>query len=174
MSTVETILNRRSIRKYTDQPISEEDVRTILRCGMSGPSAVNARDWSFIVVDDKEKLARWAEVSGRAGKIISSAKLAILICADTTRSFKGAPEYYVINAAIAGQNMILSAASLGIGSVWLGIWPQQDKVNAQREHFQLPKEIIPQSIIAFGYPDEDKSDVAHKDYEEDRVHHNGW
>ena len=174
MNTIETILNRRSIRKYTDQPISEEDIRKILRCAMSGPSAVNARDWSFIVVDDREQLQKWAQASGRAGKIIGSCAMAILICADTSRSFKGAPEYWVINGSIAGENMILAASDLGIGSFWLGIWPQQEKVTTQKEYFALPEEIIPHSIIAFGYPDEDRSGQPHPDYEESQVHRNRW
>lgn len=174
MQTIETILSRRSIRKFTERPISEEDLKTILTCGMSGPSAVNARDWSFIVVNDKEKLADWANHSGRAGNIIGNASMAILVCADTARSFKGAPMYWAINGSIAAQNMILAATDLGIGSVWLGIWPQEEKVNTQKEYFSLPEEIIPHSIIAFGYPNEDKSGVPHKDYEEDRVHYNKW
>lgn len=174
MSTVETILNRRSIRKYTDQKISEEDIKTILSCAMSGPSAVNARDWSFIVVDDKEALAKWAQASGRAGKIMENSAMSILICADGERSFSRAPEYWIINGSIAGQNMILAAAELGIGSVWLGVWPQQDKVDLQKAYFNLPENIIPHSIISFGYPDEDKTGIPHKDYEEDRVHRNHW
>ncbi|MBQ6335034.1 MAG: nitroreductase family protein [Erysipelotrichaceae bacterium] len=174
MNTVETILNRRSIRKYKQDPVSEEDIRKILACGMAGPSAVNARDWSFVVVNDKEKIADWAEKSGRAGNIIKDAAFAVLVCADTSRSFKHAPEFYVINAAIAAENMILAATDLGIGSVWLGVWPQNEKIETQKAYFELPEEIIPQSIIAFGYPDEDKSGIPHKDYEEDRVHFNQW
>ena len=174
METINTILNRRSIRKYTDQPISETDIRTILTCGMSGPSAVNARDWSFIVVNDKEKLSDWADHSGRAGSIISQAAMAILVCIDGERNFKKAPDYCIINGAIAAQNMILAAADLGIGSVWLGIWPQEEKVLAQKEYFALPESITPHSIIAFGYPAEDKSAIPHKDFEEDRVHYNKW
>ncbi|MBR0136828.1 MAG: nitroreductase family protein [Erysipelotrichaceae bacterium] len=174
MSTVETILNRRSIRKFTDRKISEEDIRTILSCGMSGPSAVNARDWSFVVVDNKEEIKKWAEASGRAGRIIENSAMSILICADRNRSFKGAPDYCIINGSIAGQNMILAAAELGIGSVWLGIWPQQEKVETQTNYFHLPENIVPHSIIAFGYPDEDKSGLEHLDYEEDRVHRNKW
>ena len=174
MNTVDTILNRRSIRKYTDRKISEEDIRKILSCGMSGPSAVNARDRSFIVVDDKEALKNWAQASGRAGTIMEGSAMSILICADLSRSFSKAPEYWVINGSIAGENMILAAADLGIGSVWLGIWPQQDKVDIQKNYFNLPDDVVPHSIIAFGYPDEDKSGIPHKDYEEDRVHRNGW
>ena len=172
--TVQTILKRRSIRKYTDQKADEEMIKTVLACGMSGPSAVNARDWSFVVVDDPEELQKWAKACGRAEKIVAGSAFSVLICADGERAFSRAPEYWVINGSIAGQNMILAAESLGLGSVWLGIWPQMEKVQAQKEYFNLPESVTPHSIIAFGYPDEDRSNVPHKDYEEDRVHFNKW
>lgn len=174
MNTVETILSRRSVRKYTDKPISEEDVHTILRCAMSGPSAVNARDWNFIVVNDKNELQKWSEASGRAGKIMGNAAMCVLITGDLNRAFLRAPEYWVINGAIAGQNMVLAAKSLGIGSVWLGIWPQMDKVEVQKNYFNLPEDQIPHSIIAFGYPEDENSDQPHPDYEESQVHFNKW
>lgn len=172
--TVKTILKRRSIRKYTDQKVDQETIRKVLSCGMSGPTAVNARDWSFIVVDDPEVLQKWAEISGRAGNIMAGSAFCVLICADGERAFARAPQFCVINTSIAGQNMILAAESLGLGSVWLGVWPVEDRIQANKEFFSLPENITPHSIIAFGYPGEDKSGVPHKDYEEDRVHFNKW
>ena len=172
--TVETILKRRSIRKYTEQKADEETIKTILRCGMSGPSAVNARDWSFVVVNDPEELQKWARASGRAGTIMAGSAFSVLLCADGEREFKRAPEYRIINGSIAGQNMILAAESLGLGSVWLGIWPQQDKIDVQKAYFGLPDTVTPLSIISFGYPAENKTGQPHLDYEEDRVHFNKW
>ncbi|MBE6116867.1 MAG: nitroreductase family protein [Erysipelotrichaceae bacterium] len=172
--TVNAILKRRSIRKFTEQIVDDETIRKVLACGMSGPSAVNARDWSFIVVNDREELKKWAaEACGRAGKIVEQSAFSVLICADLERSFKPAPEYWVINGSIAGQNMILAATDLGLGSVWLGIWPQQDKVDKQKSYFDLPETIQPHSIISFGYPAEE-NDKPHLDYEESRVHFNRW
>ena len=172
--TVNTILKRRSIRKYTEQKVDEKTIKKVLACGMSGPTAVNARDWSFVVVDDLQKLQEWASVSGRAGNIMAGSAFSVLICCDGDRAFSRAPEYCIINSSIAGQNMILAAESLGLGSVWLGIWPQQEKIDAQKAYFNLPETVTPHSIISFGYPAEDRSGVPHKDYEEDRVHFNKW
>ena len=172
--TVKTILKRRSTRKYTSQKVDEEIIKKILRCGMSGPTAVNARDWSFIVVDDSNKLKDWARISGRGGRIMENSAFCILICADGEREFKRAPEFSIINTSIAGQNMILAAEDLGLGSVWLGVWPMQERVEAQKEFFSLPDNVTPHSIISFGYPDEDKTGLPHLDYEEDRVHFNKW
>ena len=174
MEILDAILSRRSIRKYTDKPIDDDTLHKILTAGMAGPTAVNARPWSFVVVRDKETLAQMAEANGRAATPLKDAALGILICGDLERAFSRAPEYWVVDGAIAGQNMILAAQDMGIGSVWLGTWPQQDKVEAQQALFGLPETQVPHSIIAFGYPAEDRSEAPHLDYEENRVHFEKW
>lgn len=174
MDTLQSIMNRKSIRKFTEKEISDEDIRTILKAGMSGPTCVNARDWSFIVVKNPETLNKMADANGRPANPLRGAALGILVCGDLDRAFPHAKEYWVIDGAIAAQNMILAAESLGIGSVWLGTWPQMDRVQAQSRLFELPENIIPHSIIAFGYPDENPDKSNKPDWEEDRVHFEKW
>lgn len=173
MDTIEAIKSRVSVREYSDQEISDEALQTILEAGMSGPSCVNARDWSFVVVRDAETLNKMADANGRPAAPLRQAKLGILICGDLERAFHGAPDYWVVDGSIAAQNMILAANALGIGSVWLGTWPQMDRVKAQAELFGLPETQIPHSIIAFGYPAE-TSRKEKKIYEADRVHFEKW
>ena len=173
MDTIHAIKTRISTRQYTDQPISDEALHTILEAGMSGPSAVNARPWSFIVVRDKEMLSKMADCNGRAAEPLRGAALGILICGDLERAFKPAPDYWVVDGSIAAQNMILAAHAMGIGSVWLGTWPQENKVQAQKELFGLPEHIVPHSIIAFGYPAQESTKEKLL-YEEDRVHFEKW
>lgn len=140
---------------------------------MSGPTCVNARQWSFIVVAERDKLAQMAEANGSPADPLKNAALGILVCGDLNRAFPPAPDYWVIDGAIAAQNMILAAHALGIGSVWLGTWPQMERVEKQRALFGLPEEIIPHSILAFGYPA--KVDPAARDlFEADRVHYEKW
>ena len=98
--------------------------------------------------------------------------MGILVLGDLERAFPRAPEYWVVDGAIAAENMILMAESLGIGSVWLGTWPQMDRVERLRQVFDLPETVIPHSIIAFGYPDETPTRKGF--YEEDRVHFDRW
>jgi len=173
MDAIQAIFTRKSVRQYTDKPISEEDVRTILRAGMSGPTCVNARQWSFLVVTDREKLEQMAQANGGPATPLREAALGILVCGDLDRAFQPAPDYWVIDAAIAAQNMTLAAHALGIGSVWLGTWPQMDRVEKQRALFSLPEQIVPHSILAFGYPE--KADCRERDlFEPDRVHREGW
>lgn len=170
-----TIMNRKSVRKYTDQPISRETIEEILKAGMSGPTAVNARPWSFIAVTDEETLSKMADANGRAAQCLKGAKLGILVCGDLERAFSRAPEYWVVDCSIAAQNMVLAAESLGLGSVWLGTWPQSDKIEHQKELFGLPEHIVPHSLLAFGYPDDEAAAKKEKlIWEEDRVHYEKW
>ncbi len=173
MNAIEAIKTRISVRKFSDQSISDEDLHTILEAGMSGPSAVNARPWTFIVVRDKEMLAAMADGNGSAANPLRGADAGILICGDLSRAYKGAPDYWVIDAAIAAQNMSLAAHALGLGSVWLGTWPQENKVAAQKALFNLPDGIVPHSIIAFGHPEAPSTKVK-TIWEDDRVHWENW
>lgn len=166
-------MHRVSVRQFSDREISQDALRTILEAGMAGPSCVNSRDWSFIVVQDKQMLNKMADANGRPAQPLRGAKLGILICGDLERSFQGAPDYWVIDGSIAAQNMILAANAMGIGSVWLGTWPQMDRVKAQAALFGLPETQVPHSIIAFGYPLENTTKEKLL-WEEDRVHFEKW
>ena len=126
MDTLDAIFTRKSVRNYTDRPISRENLETILPAGTSGPSCVNARDWRFVAVTDRETLLKMAEANGRAADPLKGAAAGILILGDLDRAFPPAKDYWVIDGAIAGQNMVLTAHALGIGSVWLGTWPQME------------------------------------------------
>ncbi len=173
MELVEGVLGRRSIRRYTDQHISDETLHTILRAGMTGPSCANTRDWSFLVVRDRDTLNRMADANGRPAEPLRRCDVGILILGDLERAFPPAQEYWVVDGAIAGQNMVLAAQGLGIGSVWLGTWPQMGRVENLRKLFDLPETVIPHSILAFGYPAEEKTG-EHPDYEESQVHFEKW
>lgn len=174
MDALKAIMNRKSIRKFTEQGVGDDAIRTILKAGMSGPSCVNARDWAFVVVKDPEMLARMADANGRPAAPLKQAAFGVLVCGDLERAFPRAREYWVIDGAIAAQNMILAAESMGIGSVWLGTWPQMDRVAQQQKLFSLPETVIPHSILAFGYPAENPDKSAKPEWEADRVHYEKW
>ena len=173
MDTIDVIMTRTSIRRFKPDAVSDENIKTILKAGMSGPSCVNARDWSFIVVKDRQKLNAMADANGRPAEPLRNASFGVLVCGDLERAFPPAKEYWVIDGSIAAQNMILAARSLGVGSVWLGTWPQMDRVKAQAELFGLPETQVPHSLIAFGYPDE-SPEVKAPEWEESRVHFERW
>ena len=174
MNTIETILTRHSVRQFDRRPIPQEALETILRAGMSGPSCVNAQDWAFLVVRDKETLGKMAQGNGAPARPLLGADVGILICGDLERSFPPAPDYWIIDGAIAAQNMVLAAADLGIGSVWLGTYPEMERVRAQSALFGLPETIMPHSILALGYPAPGAAPGKEKVLPTGRVHYEHW
>ena len=173
MDALDAILGRTSTRKFTDQPISDEDLQTLLTAAMSGPSAVNARDWSFVVVRDRDRLHAMADANIQFADPLRGAAVGILVCGDLERAFPAKPEFWVIDGSIAAQNISLAAEALGIGCVWLGVWPVEDRVKNQAKLFNLPDTQIPHSILALGYPASDNKREKLL-YEEDRVHFETW
>ncbi|MCD8085937.1 MAG: nitroreductase family protein [Clostridiales bacterium] len=175
MEAYEAIMTRTSVRSYLDRPIGDAEVRKILEAGMSGPSCANRRDWSFVVVRDREMLNRMADANGRPAAPLRKAALGILVCGDLQKAFQPAPDYWIIDGAIAAQNMILAAHALGIGAVWLGTYPQMERVRGQAALLNLPEHIVPHSVLAFGYPDPAEDGPAReKAYEADCVHFETW
>jgi nitroreductase len=176
MTVSEAIFNRKSIRNYLDKELSDNDIQAILKAGMSGPSCVNANDWSFIVARNKNTLDAMSVANGKFAIPLKKAKAGILICGDLSLSYPLAKDYWIIDCAIAAQNIMLEAQELGIGSVMLGVWPEMDRVENQQKLFRLPRHIIPHSIIALGYmTDKDKTRLQTKEkYDEKKIHFEKW
>ena len=164
---IQTIYARRSIRKYTDEPVAEGQIETLLKAAMAAPSASNRKPWHFVVVTEREKLDELAE-RHPYGKMLFQATLCIAVCGDTTIS----PDYWVQDCSIAGENILLAVTALGLGAVWLGVHPREDRVAAVREVLALPDPVIPLNLISIGHPGEEKE--ARTQYDPDRVHRGGW
>lgn len=163
------IFQRRSIRKYTEQDISEELIEKLLSAAMSAPSAGNERPWHFIVVKDKARLAKISEVSPYAG-MTKNARLAIVVCGDLTQErFKG---FWVQDCSAATQNILLEVTDNNLGAVWLGIYPLQERIEYLQKLFSLPGHIIPFSVIPIGHPAQ--APDAPDRYDGSRVHNEAW
>lgn len=154
MDAIRAIMSRHSVRRYTDQTISEEQLAKILAAGTSGPSCVYAQDWEFIVVRDQCVLDKMVECCDAPAAPARRCSVCILICGNLERAFPPAKDYWIIDGAIAGENMVIAATSMGIGSVWLGVYPEMNRVENLQRCFELPEFIVPHSMIAMGYPDE--------------------
>lgn len=176
MNTLEAIMQRVSTRSFSERIISDEDMKTLLSAAMSGPSCANTRAWSFIVIRDRELLDKIADGNGKYAGPLRKATAGILVCGDLSRAYSEAQDYWIIDGAIAAENLILAATELGIGSCWLGTYPEMERVEAQRKLFSLPEHIVPHSVIALGYPDEQAMNTPGrpKFYEDDRVHWEKW
>lgn len=154
METLEAIHTRHSIRKFTDAPVTEEQIRTLLAAAMAAPSAGNQQPWQFVVVTKRETLAAIPTIHPYAA-MAPHAQVGILVCGDTR--VEKYPGYWVIDCAAAVQNLLLAAHDLGLGAVWTGVYPNVDRVEAFARFFHSPEGVIPHSFIPVGHPAEVKS-----------------
>jgi len=148
---LENILTRRSIRKYTDKPISEEDILDILKTAMAAPSARNLQPWEFIVIDNREILDKIPDIQPYT-KMILQAPLAFVVCGNA----KVSENYWVQDCSAATQNLLLAIHAKGLGAVWCGLYPNKERVDGIKKLLNLPENIIPLNIIPAGYPAEEK------------------
>ena len=167
MDALEVLFTRRSIRKYSNESVTEEDLKTVLEAGMNAPSANNRQPWHFVVVDDRAKLNAIMEVHPYS-RMLAEAPMAIVVCGDTKISASFWPQ----DCAAATENILLAARALDLGTVWMGVYPGEDRVNEVHKLFNLPQHIQPLAIIALGHPAEEKGRVDR--YKAERVHKNGW
>ena len=151
---VENIMTRTSIRQYTDQPISADTIETLLRAGMAAPTAVNKQPWHFVAVTDKDKLAQLATANPNAG-MTAKAPLAIIVCGDMQKTLEGQGRaFWIQDCSAATENILLAAHALGLGGVWTGLYPNDERVAAVREILKAPEYIVPLCAIVLGYPAE--------------------
>lgn len=169
MEAYEAILTRRSVRAYTDQPVSEEAIRKLIAAAVSAPSAGNGQPWHFVVITERGLLNELAELLP-FGKMLTQTPLAIAVCGDV----KGQPRegYWVQDCSAATENLLLAAHALGLGGVWLGVYPREDRVAGVRRILGIPERVTPLNVLAIGHPVEPGGPVDR--YSEDRVHRNGW
>lgn len=174
MNTFETIMSRKSVRKFTDEVISDSDLNAILEAAMAGPSAANARPFEFLVIRDKKKLEELGEKASKYSRPMKNATLGIVVCADKKRMFPDAPGFAAVDTTIAVENLILAAWDMGIGSVWLGVWPNESNMANVTAICGLPADTEPQHLIALGYPEDPMPNAREGRFEENRIHYEKW
>lgn len=154
-SALETIHGRTSIRSYTSQPVSQQQVEELLRAAMAAPSSRNIQPWRFYVVRDRGLLESLAEQLPFA-KMTANAPLAIVVCGDITAGSPNQEQQlnWVLDCSAATQNLLLAAHAMGLGAVWTGVYPYKDRVDAVRNILELPEHIKPLNVIPLGYPAE--------------------
>jgi nitroreductase len=164
---IQTIFARRSIRSYAADLVKATHVETLLETAMAAPSASNLKPWHFIVVADRQRLDTLAEVHPH-GKMLFEAPLCIAVCGAPAISAR----YWVQDCSAATENLLLAAVALGLGAVWLGVYPRDERVQAIRKILEIPESIVPLNLVAIGHPGEEKE--ARTQYDPARVHYERW
>jgi nitroreductase len=163
------VLARRSIRAYTTEPVSDEHVERLLRAAMAAPSAGNQQPWQFVVVSDPATRALIPTVHPYAA-MVEQAPLAIVVCAAEAQARW--PQYCVQDCAAATENILIEAELLGLGAVWLGVYPLEERVQGLRRLLAVPDDVTPFAVVPVGHPAERKPPADR--YQPERVHRERW
>ncbi len=151
-SAYNCIMTRTSIREFTSESVAKSTVDSILRAAMAAPTAGDKRPWNFIVINNREELDSLASTAD-AWAPVGRAPMAIVVAGNVKKTFPGEGElYWVEDCSAASENLLLAAHSLGLGAVWCGVFPIQERVNTIRKSLELPDSIVPLGIIAVGHP----------------------
>lgn len=165
------IFTRRSVRSYTDQPVSAEDLKDLLHAGMSAPTANNARPWQFIVVTDREMLAKLP--MDDYTQAVKNAQAAIVVCGDTSKDKMMQGALNIIDCSAAIENILVEAADKGLGSVYYAAAPIEHRAAHLKEVLHLPENIVPYAVLPIGWPTKPLTEEADR-YDASMVHENQW
>ncbi|MDD3740134.1 MAG: nitroreductase family protein [Bacteroidales bacterium] len=171
-NTLEVIHSRKSVRHFTDEPVTKEQLETLVKAGMAAPSARNLQPWAFVIVTERNQLDALAEALPYA-KMLLDAQAAIVVCGDMKKAATDVDSaYWVQDCSAATQNILLAVESMGLGAVWTAAFPYSDRMEPVKEILGLPENIKPLNVIPVGVPTgEDKP----KDkWKPENVHWNRW
>jgi len=156
------ITQRRSIRKFTNEAVTDQQVDVILRAAMAAPSANDIRPWEFVVVRDAEKRKALADIK-KWSFMCASAPVVIAVLGDAETS-----EHWIEDCSAATENMLLAASGIGLGSVWVAIYPIKQREKSVREILNIPPNLRVLCLVPIGHPAEEKP--ARTRYEASKIH----
>ncbi|MGQ9677914.1 MAG: nitroreductase family protein [bacterium] len=161
------IFARRSVRDYFDRPVDDKDVVALLEAAMAAPSARNLKPWHFIMIRNRETLRRITEIHP-AAQMLHQAPLAIAVCGDKDVS----PSFWVQDCAAATENILIAAAMLGLGAVWLGVHPREEREKLLKELLEVPENYGLLCVVSVGVPK--VTPEPRTQFEPSRVHWDRW
>ena len=163
------IFKRKSVRRYTEEVVPDEVIERLLKAGMQAPSACNAQPWEFIVVSKEEDKQAISEMHRFAKPARYASHLIITLGNLSESRVHGMIEQ---DLGACNENILLQATHEGLGAVWLGFHPIEDRVLKLKEYLNIPDYCIPFSVICVGWPAQ-KGDVKLR-YDESKVHHDRY
>ncbi len=169
MDAIQAILSRRSVRTYTGEPVPEHLIKELLEAAMSAPSAGNEQPWHFIVIKDRQILDDIPKYHPYS-QMLQETLVAILVCGDLKlEQWKG---FWVQDCSAATQNILIAAQANGLGAVWLGVYPVEDRVRGIRKLLNLPEHVVPLCVIPIGYPGEQHPPANR--FDPSRIRYDRW
>jgi len=166
---MEAIFTRRSIRKFTCRRVPEEALLEVIRAAAAAPSAGNEQPWHFVIIDQRKTLDSVPHYHPHA-EMMREAQAAVVICSDLRMDKHDG--MWVQDCSAATQNLLLAAHAQGLGAVWVGLYPREDRVAKTRALLRLPDNVVPFAIVPLGFPAESKA--ADDRFRLDRIHRNKW
>ena len=166
------IHSRKSVRHFTDEKVSKEQLITLAKAAMAAPTARNSQPWQIIAIDDRAVLDSLCEVLPYA-KMLKQAPAAMLVCGDMTKAIEGeGRQFWIQDCSAATENLLLAAEGMGLGAVWTAVYPDNERLEGVYKVLNLPSYIIPLNVIPIGYPTGE--DMPKIKWNEESFHYNGW
>lgn len=153
-TVLDNIATRTSVRDYEARPVEKEKIEKMLRAAMAAPTAMNKQPWHFVVVDQRNVLDALAGANPYA-KMLKKAPLAIVVCGNTDKMIEGGGrDFWIQDASAATENLLLAAHAMGLGAVWTGAYPSEERCISISKVLSLSDNLIPLNMIVVGYPAE--------------------
>lgn len=153
-AVLDNIATRTSIRDYEARPVEKEKIEKMLRAAMAAPTTMNKQPWHFVVVDQRNVLDALAGTNPYA-KMLKKAPLAIVVCGNTDKMIEGGGrDFWIQDASAATENLLLAAHAMGLGAVWTGAYPSEERCISISKVLSLSDNLIPLNMIVVGYPAE--------------------
>ena len=168
------VQKRRSIRQYQDKPVEKEKIELLIEAALRSPSSRGFNPWEFIVVTDRDLLAKLSKAKPHGASFLKNAPLGIVVCADPEKC-----DVWVEDASIASIFLHLAAESLDLGSCWIQIrMRMHDQTKTAQEYVQellnIPGNLNVESMIAIGYPAESKPPHRKENLQYEKVYYNEY
>lgn len=176
MDILDILKKRRSIRNYNQEPVERELLLKLIEYGTAAPTAANCQPWEFVVIDEPQVMAK---IRDKLLFARYNAPAAIVVCGNMDLAFKGpGKEMWVQDCSAATENILIAATGLGLGTVWIGVYPIESTIKTVKSLLNMPEQVIPLGIVYVGYPAEEKEArtrlnekrVYWQTYEPDRKH----
>jgi nitroreductase len=165
------IHHRKSVRNFTGESVSQNEILILLKAAMAAPSAVNCQPWEFITVTDRKTLDALGDALPYA-KMIFKAGAAIIVCGVPAKAHKQMEEYAVVDSALASENILLASEAIGLGAIWTAAYPYPERMKSVRSILNIPADIIPLNVIPIGHSTGE--DMPKEKFHSGKIHKETW